>query len=133
MPVERAVHRLTGEIADWLGVHAGRIAPCRRADLAVIDPSRLDATLDDQLEAPMRELGDFPRMVRRNDATVPAVVVGGRVAVRAGTPADLGHGRFLAAGAAAPLPAPRDREPAEIVGRDDARVPRTARHRVDAQ
>jgi N-acyl-D-aspartate/D-glutamate deacylase len=97
MPVERAVHRLTGEIADWLGVHAGRIAAGRRADLAVVDPTRLDASIDTQLEAPMVELGGFRRMVRRNDATVPAVVVGGKVAVRAGVPADVGHGCFLPA------------------------------------
>jgi N-acyl-D-aspartate/D-glutamate deacylase len=134
MPVERAVHRLTGEIADWLGLHAGRLAPGRRADLVVVDPAHLDATLDDQVEAPMRELGDFPRLVRRNDATVPAVVVGGKLAVRAGVAAPgLGAGRFLGAGEGVPLERAADRQPGVVGGPDHARVPRAARLGVDAQ
>lgn len=103
LPVAQAVHRLTGEIADWLGLDAGRLAPGRRADLVVVDPARLDGALDDLVEAPMPELGDLRRMVRRNDAAVPAVIVGGRIAVEHGAPADVGHGRFLAAGEAAPV------------------------------
>jgi N-acyl-D-aspartate/D-glutamate deacylase len=133
MPVERAVHRLTGENADWLGLPAGHLSVGRRADLVVVDPGRLDATLDDQVEAPMPELGGFRRMVRRNDATVPAVVVGGRVAVRAGVPSpDLGrgrYGRFLPAGSERA----GDRQPAVVRGPDDPGVPRPARLRVHAQ
>jgi N-acyl-D-aspartate/D-glutamate deacylase len=102
MPVERAVHRLTGEIADWLGVDAGHVREGARADLVVVDPKRLDASLDAHHEATIPEFDGATRMVRRNDAAVPAVVVGGRVAVRRGAPApDLGtagYGRFLAAG-----------------------------------
>lgn len=112
LPVERAVHRLTGELADWLGLDAGHVAVGARADLVVVDPTRLDASLDAFAEAPIAELGGVTRMVRRNDAAVPAVVVGGRVAVRAGVPAPelgkTGHGRFLAAGErVAPRVAPR--------------------------
>jgi len=106
LPVARAVHRLTGEIADWLGLDAGRLAPGARADLVVVDPAHLDASLDAHAEAAMPELGGVTRMVRRNDAAVPQVIVGGRVAVTAGVPApDLGragHGRFLAAGERTP-------------------------------
>lgn len=102
MPIERAVHRLTGEIADWFGLDVGHLAVGRRADLVVVDPERLDATIDDQVEAPIPELGGFPRLVRRNDAAVPAVVIGGRVAVTEGTAApglgrERGFGRFLGA------------------------------------
>jgi N-acyl-D-aspartate/D-glutamate deacylase len=103
MPVERAVHRLTGELADWLGVDAGHLAAGRRADLVVVDPAHLDGALDQQVEAPIVELGGFRRLVRRNDAAVPAVVVGGRLAVQRGAAApglgrERGFGRFLAAG-----------------------------------
>src|SRR5690606_7063432 len=37
MSPERAVHRLTGEIADFLGIDAGRLAVGARADVAVVD------------------------------------------------------------------------------------------------
>src|SRR2546423_3941124 len=52
MTAERAVHRLTGEIADWLGLDAGTLAVGRRADLVVLDPERLSGKLDEIREAP---------------------------------------------------------------------------------
>ncbi|APR83486.1 Hypothetical protein A7982_08835 [Minicystis rosea] len=108
MPIERAVHRCTGELAEWLGLDAGRLEVGARADIAVIDPAALDA-IDTLEEAKMPAFGDFPRMVRRNDAAVPAVVVGGRLAVRNGVPlAEVGEvpafGRFLPAGQEARAP-----------------------------
>ncbi len=101
LTVERAVHRLTGEIADFLGIDAGRIAPGRRADLAVIDPSGLTDDVEETHEAAVEGLDGLQRLVRRNDAAVRAVLVGGRVAWRAGRAApELGRsqlGRVLAA------------------------------------
>lgn len=102
LSVERAVHRCTGELAEWLGLDAGRLEIGARADVAVIDPRALDA-IDTLEEAPMPAFGGMQRMVRRNDAAVPAVVVGGRLAVRGGVPlAEVGQvpgfGRFLPAG-----------------------------------
>src|SRR5207237_2625642 len=41
MSLERAVYRLTGEIADWLGLDAGTLAPGRRPDPVVVDPEAL--------------------------------------------------------------------------------------------
>jgi len=104
MSIERAVHRCTGEIGEWLGLDAGVLGVGRRADLVVIDPAQLDA-IDTIREEPMPELGGYPRMVRRNDAAVPAVVVHGRLAVRDGVPLpavgrERGFGRFLPAGEA---------------------------------
>jgi N-acyl-D-aspartate/D-glutamate deacylase len=46
MPIEKAVWRLSGEIADWLGVDAGHLRAGDRADLVVIDPEALDGRLD---------------------------------------------------------------------------------------
>lgn len=111
MSVGRAVHRLTGEIADWLGIDAGALAPGKRADLVVVDPAGLDDSLAVAHEAEAPGLGGLRRLVRRNDAAVAAVVVGGRVAFRLGDAAPgLGEqrfGRVLRAGqTTAPAPEP---------------------------
>ena len=103
MDIARAVHRCTGEIGQWLGLDAGVLGVGRRADLVVIDPAHLDA-IDTIEEERMPEFGGFSRMVRRNAAAVPLVVVRGRVAVRDGAPVEAvgrerGFGQFLPAGA----------------------------------
>lgn len=103
MPLERAVHRLTGEIASWLGVDAGTLRVGDRADVVVIDPAALDARLDAYHEAPMEGFGDLLRMVNRSDGTVSAVLVNGRVALEDGSfdaalGVEKGFGQFLAAG-----------------------------------
>lgn len=107
MPVERAVHRLTGEIAQWLGLDAGVLDVGARADLAVVDPAALDASLDHLATATMPAFGGYERMVRRHDRAVTAVVVNGRLAARdgalvPGVGTERGFGRFLAAGERAP-------------------------------
>ncbi|NVJ15223.1 amidohydrolase family protein [Myxococcus sp. AM010] len=94
MSVERAVHRLTGELAGWFGLDAGVLAEGRRADLVVIHPDGLDARLDEVAEAPMENFGGFVRLVRRNDAAVKAVLISGREAVNeAGVSPALGRER----------------------------------------
>ncbi|MDN4172887.1 amidohydrolase family protein [Nocardioides sp. SOB77] len=110
LTVEQAVHRMTGELADWYGLDAGHLREGDRADVLVVDPERLDASLEEYAEAPVDQYGGLSRMVNRNDATVPLVMVGGRTVWRDGraTPL-LGRertGQFLRAGEpAAPLPA----------------------------
>jgi len=103
MSIERAVHRVTGEIGAWLGVDAGTLEVGKRADAAVIDPEALDDELDRAVEAPMECFAGFSRMVRRNDRAVKLVMVGGRVAFSDGERSDvLGKeklGRVLRAGA----------------------------------
>ncbi|MBX3312934.1 MAG: amidohydrolase family protein [Actinobacteria bacterium] len=84
MTPERAVHRLTGEIADYLGIDAGRLEIGARADIAVVDPSRLDGRLDDIHETEMVGMPGLQRLVRRHDDCVPTVLVNGRVAWRDG-------------------------------------------------
>jgi N-acyl-D-aspartate/D-glutamate deacylase len=100
--VDRAVHRLTGELADWYGIDAGHLRIGDRADLVVIDPECLDERLDAYAESPVPQYAGLPRMVNRNDATVKLVLVGGRAVVRDGVPTEvLGAertGSFLPAG-----------------------------------
>jgi len=103
MPIEKAVWRLTGEIADWLGVDAGHLRVGDRADLVVVDPEALDARLEAYHEAPMEGFDGLLRMVNRSDGAVSLVLVSGRVAVRHGAidPAlgrETGFGQFLPAG-----------------------------------
>jgi N-acyl-D-aspartate/D-glutamate deacylase len=103
MTTGRAVQRLTSEIGDWLGLDAGTLAVGRRADVVVVDPTKLDDGVEAIHEEPMPEFGGLSRLVRRNDDAVRAVLVGGRVAARGGKKAEgvgveRGFGRLLRAG-----------------------------------
>lgn len=84
MTVERAVHRLTGELAAWYGIDAGFLREGDRADLVIVDPKHLDASLDEIHEAPVEAFGGMRRMVNRNDATVAATFVAGNRVFGAG-------------------------------------------------
>jgi N-acyl-D-glutamate deacylase len=102
MPVEKAVWRLTGELADWYGIEAGHLRLGDRADIVVINPAALDARLEGYHEAPMAGLGEIERLVNRNDAAVDAVLINGRLAwrdgkIESGVGSETGFGRFLAA------------------------------------
>lgn len=89
MSVERAVHRLSGEIADWYGVDAGHLRIGDRADLSIIVPEHLDASLDDYAEDRVAQYGGLFRMVNRNDDTVTAVFISGQPVVLNGKPTDI--------------------------------------------
>ncbi len=84
--LERASWRVTGELADWLGIEAGHLAVGSRADV-VVDPAGLTAQLDAAAEAAMPELDGFVRIVRRNDSAIQLVLVNGHEAVKDGAPA----------------------------------------------
>ena len=106
MPIERAVY---AHRRDWRLVRdrRGHAEEGRRADLAVIDPRHLDASLDEKHEEPIPELGGYVRLVRRNPQAVPAVVVNGTLVALAGEVLPeigktTGTGRFLRARASAP-------------------------------
>jgi N-acyl-D-aspartate/D-glutamate deacylase len=86
LSAEQAVHRITGELADWYGLDAGYLRVGDWADLVVIDPLRLDDSLDAYHEAKIEAYGGLSRMVNRNDATVQAVLVSGRTVFRDGRP-----------------------------------------------
>ncbi|MCX4243490.1 N-acyl-D-amino-acid deacylase family protein [Paraliomyxa miuraensis] len=80
MTIERAVQRLTSEIARWMGIEAGTLRPGDRADVVVVDPAGLDDSVEASVLAPMPGFDDLRRVVRRNDAAVRAVLINGRIA-----------------------------------------------------
>ncbi len=118
MTIERAVHRLTGELADWYRIDAGHLRIGDRADVVIVDPDTLDSRLDDYAEERVDQYGGLSRMVNRNDDTVSAVLVAGRVVFLDGTPTEVvgseRTGRFLRAGHHAPAPAPEEPELASV-------------------
>lgn len=89
MTVERAVQRVTSELAQWFGIAAGTIEVGARADVVVIDPAGLDGSLAEIHEVPVApvvgpdgpawaDFGGLRRLVRRNDAAVRDVWISGR-------------------------------------------------------
>ena len=84
MTLERAVHRLTGEIGEWFNLPIGRLIPGAQADVAVIDPLGLNESLDTVTEEEMPGFDGLHRLVRRSDEAVPVVIINGRIAMRHG-------------------------------------------------
>lgn len=84
MPVEKAVHRLTGELGDWFGLQAGYLREGRRADVVVLNPEQLGPEVDEITEAPFEEVGGLVRKVNRSRA-VEQVYLGGERVFRDGT------------------------------------------------
>lgn len=104
MTIERAVYRLTGEVAEWFGLDAGTLREGDRADFVVIDPAGLDDAVDGYHEEKVAFYGDLSRMVNRNDAAVVATGVGGAIVFRDGHFREgygktVKSGRYLRAGA----------------------------------
>ena len=103
MTMGQAVHRVTGEIAEWFQIDAGVLDEGKRADLVIIDPTKLDDTIEQAHEAEMEDFGGLSRLVRRNDETVNAVLINGKLAVKDGVPTGelgcaQGFGQVLRAG-----------------------------------
>jgi N-acyl-D-aspartate/D-glutamate deacylase len=80
MSLGRAVHRVTGELADFLGIDAGHLRVGDRADVVVIDPAALDERVAHVEEAPMPGIDAVQRLVNRSDGVVRAVLVNGELA-----------------------------------------------------
>jgi N-acyl-D-aspartate/D-glutamate deacylase len=108
LSVEQAIHRMTGELADWYGIDAGHLRVGDRADLMVLDPEHLDDSLTDYAESTVEQYGGMSRMVNRNDDTVNAVFVGGRAVLLDGKPTEIlgteRTGSFLRFGRRTPSP-----------------------------
>jgi N-acyl-D-aspartate/D-glutamate deacylase len=103
LSTERAVHRLTGELAEWFGIDAGTLREGDRADFVVIDPAGLDDSVNGYYEEEVPFYGGLRRMVNRNDDAVVATGVGGAVVFRGGEFRDgygdtVKSGRYLRAG-----------------------------------
>jgi N-acyl-D-aspartate/D-glutamate deacylase len=118
MTIEQAVHRLTGELADWYRIDAGHLRVGDRADVVIIDPELLDESLDEYAEERVEQYGGLSRMVNRNDDTVSAVFVGGHAVFIDGNATDLvgrqRTGRFLRAAHKAPAVTTQDSELASV-------------------
>jgi N-acyl-D-aspartate/D-glutamate deacylase len=118
MTVERAVYRLSGEIADWYGIDAGHLRTGDRADLSIIKPEHLDAALDEYAEERIDQYGGLSRMVNRNDNAVTAVFISGQQVVADGKPTRLlgtvRTGSFLRAGRESPAVPPNAAVPASL-------------------
>ncbi|HKI42858.1 MAG TPA: amidohydrolase family protein [Mycobacterium sp.] len=104
LSTERAVHRLTGELAEWFGLDAGTLREGDRADFVVIDPAGLNDSVDAYHEEEVPFYGGLRRMVNRNDDAVVATGVGGAVVFsdgqfREGYGRTVKSGRYLRAGA----------------------------------
>src|SRR5690242_2789509 len=84
MSIEHAVHRLTGELAEWFGLDAGTLREGDRADFVVIDPAGLNESVDGYYEEEVPFYGGLRRMVNRNDEAVVATGVNGAVVFEKG-------------------------------------------------
>ena len=103
LSTQRAVHRLTGELAEWFGLDAGTLRVGDRADFVVIDPAGLNDSVDGYHEEEAPFYGGLRRMVNRNDEAVVATGVGGAVVFERGRFRDgygqsVKSGRYLRAG-----------------------------------
>jgi N-acyl-D-aspartate/D-glutamate deacylase len=111
LTIERAIYRLTAEVADWFGLDAGTLREGDRADFVVIDPTGLDDSVDSYHEEKVEFYGGLSRMVNRNDAAVVATGVNGAVVYRSGQFCEgygttVKSGRFLSSGAGQPTKTP---------------------------
>ncbi len=110
MSTERAVHRLTGELAEWFGIDAGTLREGDRADFVVMDPAGLNESVDGYYEEEVPFYGGLRRMVNRNDEAVVATGINGAVVFGKGQFRDgygqtVKSGRYLRAGARPKHPA----------------------------
>jgi N-acyl-D-aspartate/D-glutamate deacylase len=95
LSLEAAVHRLTGEVADFFGIpDRGRVAPGAAADLVLFDPDTVD-------DVPPEYVRDLPNGAKRLVARargIAATVVGGQIVYRDGEPTGARPGAVLRSG-----------------------------------
>jgi N-acyl-D-aspartate/D-glutamate deacylase len=78
MPVERAIYRSAKEPADFFGIDAGDISVGKRADVVVIDPTRLESDLSHEpVEDYHPSFGGSFRLVKRSGKVVQHVFING--------------------------------------------------------
>jgi N-acyl-D-aspartate/D-glutamate deacylase len=95
LPIEKAVWRITGELADWFGLDAGYLREGRVADVLVLDPEALKTGLTGPQETTDPRFDHAMRMVTRSGKAVQQVIVGGEVVLDQGQPhADFEQRRF---------------------------------------
>jgi len=78
LPIEQAIYRLTKMPCDWLGLDAGSLTVGKRADVCVLDPTKLSSGLTDEpIEDHHPSLKGAFRYVKRSDGVVNHVLVNG--------------------------------------------------------
>ncbi len=81
MSVERAIFRSTKEPADFLGIDAGDISVGKRADIIVIDPTRIESEINSEpVEDYHPSFGGGFRLVKRSGKVVQHVFINGNEA-----------------------------------------------------
>jgi N-acyl-D-aspartate/D-glutamate deacylase len=80
MTLEEAVHRVTGDQADWFSIEAGYIRQGDRADVVVLDPEAFQQDLEKVSWADMENF-DLQRLVNRNPGLVKHVLINGKLAL----------------------------------------------------
>ncbi|WP_278958476.1 N-acyl-D-amino-acid deacylase family protein [Aquipseudomonas alcaligenes] len=86
LPIEKAVWRITGELADWFGLDAGYLQEGRVADVLVLDPHALNTDLSGPQETTDPRFDGSMRMVTRSGRAVQQVIVGGQRVLDQGRP-----------------------------------------------
>lgn len=86
LPIEKAVWRITGELADWFGLDAGYLQEGRVADVLVLDPHALKTDLSGPQETTDPRFDGAMRMVTRSGRAVQQVIVGGQRVIDQGRP-----------------------------------------------
>lgn len=86
LPIEKAVWRITGELADWFGLDAGYLQEGRVADVLVLDPHALNTDLSGPQETTDPRFDGAMRMVTRSGRAVQQVIVGGQRVLDQGRP-----------------------------------------------
>ena len=78
MTMEKCIWRLTKEQGDWFDLDCGYLAKGKIADLVIIDPKKFN-TINENVEIePIKEFGNYKRLVNRNEGVVSRVMVGGK-------------------------------------------------------
>lgn len=81
MSVERAIFRSTKEPADFLGIDAGDISVGKRADVIVIDPTRIENEINSEpVEDYHPAFGGGYRLVKRSGKVIQHVFINGNEA-----------------------------------------------------
>lgn len=86
LPIEKAIWRITGELADWFGLDAGYLQEGRVADVLVLDPHALNTDLSGPQETTDPRFDGAMRMVTRSGRAVQQVIVGGQRVLDQGRP-----------------------------------------------
>lgn len=79
MSMEKCIWRLTKEQADWFNLDCCYLAEGKKADLVIINPSKIDQITDEVHQEKIEEFENYPRLVNRNPEFIEAVLVNGQV------------------------------------------------------